>query len=344
MAEIVLGVGCSHSPLLATKPEDWDLRAADDRNNPAHPFRGKVYTFRELERLRKDENLSDQIRLEVRRERDARNQKCLALLRDKIRAADLDVLVVLGDDQKEVLLSDNMPGFMMFTGKHVPFRPTSAERLAAMTEGVRIANWARVPERDMTLPGAPELAMHVVRSTVADGFDVSVSDHFSSRPSAENGIGHAFGFYYHRLMDDFRELPKLSTLPIFINTFYPPNQPPAKRVLDFGRAVGRAIRAWDARVRVGIAASGGLSHFVIDEAFDQQVLTAMAKGDAGQLLALPEWHYQSGTSEIKNWIAAMGALEGTRLKLKLLDYVPCYRSLAGTGNAMAFGVWQAEGA
>jgi OH-DDVA oxygenase/3-O-methylgallate 3,4-dioxygenase len=344
MAEIVLGVGCSHSPLLATKPEDWDLRANDDRNNPAHPFRGKVYTFQQLEQLRKDENLSDQIRIEVRRERNARNQKCLALLRDQIRTAKLDALVVFGDDQKEVLHGDNMPAFMVFTGKDVAFKPTSPERLAAMTEGVRIANWARVPERDMMLPGAAELAMHVVRSTVADGFDVSVSDHFSKRPNAESGIGHAFGFYYHRLMDDFRELPNLSTLPIFINTFYPPNQPPAKRVLDFGRAVGRAIRAWDARARVGIAASGGLSHFVIDEAFDQQVLTAMAKGDAAQLLALPESHYQSGTSEIKNWIAAMGALEGTSLKFKLLDYVPCYRSLAGTGNAMAFALWQETGA
>jgi hypothetical protein len=53
MAEIVFGIGCSHSPLLATKPEDWDLRAQDDRKNPAHPFRGKVYSFQELEQLRR---------------------------------------------------------------------------------------------------------------------------------------------------------------------------------------------------------------------------------------------------------------------------------------------------
>ena len=35
----------------------------------------------------------------------------------------------------------------------------------------------------------------------------------------------------------------------------------------------------------------------------------------------------------------MGALEGSGLQFKLLDYVPCYRSSAGTGNAMAFGNW-----
>ena len=129
MAKIVFGAGCSHSPLLATKPEQWDLRANDDRKNPSHPYRGKVYSFTELEQLRKNENLADQIKMEVRRERDARNQKNLALLKDKIAAANLDVLVVFGDDQHEVLMSDNMPGFMVFVGKDVPFKPTSEHRL-----------------------------------------------------------------------------------------------------------------------------------------------------------------------------------------------------------------------
>lgn len=341
MAEIVLGVGCSHSPLLATKPEQWDLRADDDRKNPAHPFRGGVYRFAELEALRADEDLVAQIAPELRRERHARNQKNLDLLGATIKAAKLDVLVIFGDDQHEILLADNMPGFMVFTGKEIPFRPTSAERLAAMSEGIRVANWARVPETDIMLRGAPELGELVVRAAVADGFDVSVSSCIAKKEHAENGIGHAFGFYYHRLLDDLAGLPALTTLPIFINTFFPPNQPPVRRVLEFGRSVGRAIRRWDRTARVGIAASGGLSHFVIDEALDQRLLTAIAKGDIATIFDEPEVHFQSGTSEIKNWIAAMGALEGTGLAFKLLDYVPCYRSLAGTGNAMAFGLWQA---
>ncbi|MGZ5867236.1 MAG: DODA-type extradiol aromatic ring-opening family dioxygenase [Xanthobacteraceae bacterium] len=341
MAKIVFGAGCSHSPLLATKPEQWDLRANDDRKNPSHPYRGKVYSFTELEALRKNENLTDQIKMEVRHERDARNQKNLALLKDKIAAANLDVLVVFGDDQREVLMSDNMPGFMVFVGKDVPFKPTSDHRLATMTEGVRVANWARVPEKNMTLPGAADLGKHVVKSVVGDGFDVATSDRFVEKPGAEDGIGHAFGFYYHRLMDDLENFPKLTTLPIFINTFFPPNQPSVQRVLDFGRAVGRAIRSWDSPARVGIAASGGFSHFVIDESLDKKILDAIATGDLNSILEIPESHYQSGTSEIKNWIAAMGALEGSGLNFKLLDYVPCYRSSAGTGNAMAFGLWQA---
>ena len=33
MAEIVLGLGTSHGPLLATPPQEWDLRGAVDRRN-----------------------------------------------------------------------------------------------------------------------------------------------------------------------------------------------------------------------------------------------------------------------------------------------------------------------
>jgi 3-O-methylgallate 3,4-dioxygenase len=50
--------------------------------------------------------------------------------------------------------------------------------------------------------------------------------------------------------------------------------------------------------------------------------------------------FQSGTSEVKNWITVAGILAETKLRMKLLDYVPCYRSEAGTGNAMAFATWE----
>ncbi|MDA0239565.1 MAG: hypothetical protein O3A84_06005, partial [Proteobacteria bacterium] len=216
MAEIVFGVGTSHSPLLGMKPEDWSLRADDDRKNPTHPFRGKVYNFDELVELRKGENIQDQIKLDVIRQRDFTNQKQLDVLGAEIADANLDVLVIFGDDQREVLLSDNTPAFMIFTGESVPFKRTSEERLSAMTESIRRANWARIPDQDMTLDGTPDLGDYVTRSVVADGFDVAVSDRFIPRQKAEDGIGHAFGFYYHRLLDDLRATPGMRTLPIFI--------------------------------------------------------------------------------------------------------------------------------
>jgi len=50
----------------------------------------------------------------VRRER--RNQRQLDFLGATVKRAALDVLVIFGDDQHETLLSDTMPGFMVFTG------------------------------------------------------------------------------------------------------------------------------------------------------------------------------------------------------------------------------------
>src|ERR1700731_2134693 len=38
MAEIVFGFGTSHGPLLATPPQEWDLRANVDRKNKALAF------------------------------------------------------------------------------------------------------------------------------------------------------------------------------------------------------------------------------------------------------------------------------------------------------------------
>ena len=150
-----------------------------------------------------------------------------------------------------------------------------------------------------------------------------------------NSAPHAYGFVYRRVMRD-KVVPHV---PVFVNTFYPPNQPPAGRCFEFGRALARAIAAWPRDWKVAVIASGGLTHFVIDESFDRCVLEALQKGDATKLASLPESMFQSGTSEIKNWIAVAGAMAEAGLTMNLIDYVPCYRSEAGTGSAMGFAKW-----
>jgi 3-O-methylgallate 3,4-dioxygenase len=150
-----------------------------------------------------------------------------------------------------------------------------------------------------------------------------------------NAAPHAYGFVYRRLMRD-RVIPHV---PVFLNTFYPPNQPTAARCYAFGRALARAIASWPEDLKVAVIASGGLTHFVLDEAFDHKVLEAMQKGDAATLTSLPEVMFQSGTSEIKNWIAVAGMMAEAGLTMKVIDYVPCYRSEAGTGSAMGFAHW-----
>jgi 3-O-methylgallate 3,4-dioxygenase len=127
-------------------------------------------------------------------------------------------------------------------------------------------------------------------------------------------------------------------VPIMLNTYYPPNQPTPKRCYQLGRAIRQAVEAWPTRQRVAIVASGGLSHFFVDEDLDRYVLELLAKKDGGALVALPTGKLESGNSEIRNWIAAAGALE--HLNMQLVDYVPSYRSEAGSGVGMAFAFWQ----
>jgi hypothetical protein len=57
-------------------------------------------------------------------------------------------------------------------------------------------------------------------------------------------------------------------VPIILNVHFPHNTPKVQRCLELGRALARAIATFDGYKRVALMASGGLTHFVIDEDFD----------------------------------------------------------------------------
>jgi 3-O-methylgallate 3,4-dioxygenase len=183
---------------------------------------------------------------------------------------------------------------------------------------------------DKTYPVASNLGRHLIESLIGEGFDVA----HSRKLKPGEGMGHAFSFVYGRLMNG-KTIP---TVPIMVNTYYPPNQPTPKRCFELGRAVRAAIETWPKDARVAVIGSGGLSHFVIDEELDHQILKAMQAKDAVALGKLPQRRLNSGTSEVRNWIATAGAVE--HLDMTLIDYVPCYRSPAGTGCAMGFAEWR----
>ena len=146
---------------------------------------------------------------------------------------------------------------------------------------------------------------------------------------------HAYGFIYKQV---FREQP-VPHVPIDINTFFPPNQPDAARCYALGRMVGKAVRKWDTDLRIAIIASGGLSHPVVDEDFDRDIIEAMVSGELKYLLSYHDGYYRAGSSEIKSWIAMNGALRGSYLKGHLIDYQALYRTPAGTGSSAAFMCW-----
>jgi len=336
MAQIVLGMWTTHGPSLSTTPEQWLLRLPDDRANKQHPFREGRYDFDTLVAMRKGENLAFKSSLEERTKRHAACQAAIARMADIFEKAKPDVAVIFGNDQRELFLDKLMPAFTIFNGSTLWNQPSSADQAKRHPPGVHEAEPGHSPPVYTEYPGHPELANRLISRLVADDFDVTRAAELPKNEGHwHSGIGHAFGFIYRQIMRD-RVIPNV---PIIANTFFPPNQPRARRNYEFGRSVGRALREWDSDARIAIFGSGGMSHFVIDEEFDQKILKALAARDAATLTSIGEDWFQSGTSELKNWIAASGVLFDTNLTGGVIDYQPCYRSEAGTGTANGFVAW-----
>ena len=335
MARISLGIGTSHGPMLSIPAQYWVDRVSADRENPAHPYKGKSYTFAQMAELLKDQDLASQITPEVCEQRHARCQKAIACLADIFHTSKPDVALVVGNDQMEVFDDGHVPAFAVFWGKHVEGHPRTPEFLAKLNPAVARAEKDRTPAIYTEYPTLPDLGRHVIQSVTGQGFDVAQLTRLPTGAIGSNAAPHAYGFVYRRIMRD-QVLPHV---PVFVNTFYPPNQPPAGRCFQLGRALARAVASFPEDWRVAVIASGGLTHFVVDEEFDREVLAAIEHGDEAALKRIPESMFQAGTSEIKNWIVAAGMMAEAGLKMRLIDYVPCYRSEAGTGSAMGFAHW-----
>jgi hypothetical protein len=330
MAKIVLGMGTSHGPMLLTPAEDWALRVVADRE-AQHPFRGKTYSFKELVELRRSELLAKQIEPEVWRARHAACRKAINTLAQVFHEVKADVAVIVGNDQKEIFRESTTPALSVFWGDKIVNTMMSDERIASLPPGIAVSVPGYIPPGGATYPGAPDLGRHIIQALTLDGFDVTA---LTELPHDETP--HAFGFVYRQIMLD----QAIPSVPIILNTFYPPNQPTVQRCSSYGCSLVKAIQSWETDARVALIASGGLTHFVIDEDVDRTVFDAMREGNIEKIEELGEAVFQSGTSEVKNWIPVAAAMAVLGYKFTAVDYVPCYRSEAGTGNAMGFVYWR----
>ncbi|MFD3524237.1 hypothetical protein [Streptomyces sp. NPDC058653] len=336
MAELVLGVGTSHGPLLNTPPEDWGQRAAADRANKALVYRGRDYPYDELLALRAP-GFAAECDLDTRRRRYAACRADIEELGRRIKAAELDVLVVVSSDHKEVFGDELLPQFAFYWGDTMRHEPFTQEQLDRMKPGLAVAEVANVPVSSTVRAGDSSLARHLIERTSDAGFDPAASKELPPGEWGNSGIPHGWGFVFEQVLGGGEAPP---TVPVFVNTFWEPNPPSARRCYDFGVALGEAIGSYPGSLRVGIVASGGLSHFVIDEELDRAFIEALISRDTDHLRSLPDAVLRSGTSEMRNWIVVAGALHSSPLRAELVGYEPCYRSEAGTGCAMAFMTWQ----
>ncbi len=201
--------------------------------------------------------------------------------------------------------------------------------------GLAVALPGHVPPGGAVYPGAPKIAEAIVDALMDREFDVSVSYELPEYKGHAHGIPHAFGFIFRRIMNDTPP----PTVPIFMNVGEARNQPRLPRMIKFGHAIKEAIDALPDDLNIAIFSSGGFTHFTIDEEFDHAVMAAMKQGDEDALLKFPESWFWGNTCETKSWYPMVAAMNDYGRKMDIIDYVPCYRSEAGTGQGMIFASW-----
>jgi hypothetical protein len=332
MARIVAGIGTTHGSPSSATPSGWRRRAQRDRQSRELWFRGNTYAYPELLEERADEHLERELDEEKQRQRSETCQRAIAQLAETLERVAPDVCIILGDDQHESFHDDNMPSMCVYWGSSVD--DAGFDSVYRREQDPAAASFANAPAEHASYTTDATLGRHLIESFMEQGFDVA---HSNSLPAGrrEGAIGHAFYFVYRRLMRN----GIIPSVPIFLNTYYPPNQPTMRRCYQLGQALRQAVEAWPEERRVAVIASGGLSHFVIEEDLDLHVLDSLKARNSEKLLELPDIRFNSGTSEIRNWVAVGGAVEDSDLEMTLIDYAPCYRSEAGTGCAGAYAHW-----
>lgn len=178
------------------------------------------------------------------------------------------------------------------------------------------------------IQGAPELAMHILKTALDNDFEPSVSHHMK--------LDHGFCIPLMRM--ELAELPPI--VPIVVNSLEEP-MPSLKRCLAWGKLIRKAVESFAAPLRVAVLTTGGLSHSIgeptmgeIDEIFDHDCIAAFERGSEIALLTHLDTALATagnGSHEVRNWLVAHGAAQSGGFEL--VDYFPVPEVYVGCGFA-----------
>jgi protocatechuate 4,5-dioxygenase beta chain len=235
-----------------------------------------------------------------------------------------DVAILVYNDHANGLDPDIVPTFAIGT----------ADRFRVADEG-----FGRRPVPDVL--GAPDLAFHLLERLLDEGFDLTVFQ--------ELDVDHGFTVPLSVWTEDPGESWPCPVIPILVNVIQYP-QPTAARCLALGRALGRAIAAFDGGdasgddgggIRtVGVLGTGGMSHQLagtragfINPDFDRMFLDAIESAPE-RLAALSREDFirEAGSEgiELIMWLVMRGALNDDRIRRVHRDYhVPASNTAAG---------------
>jgi hypothetical protein len=321
MADCVLAIGCSHGPSIQTPPEQWARLADGDTRDPRFDYQALLASA--------DPALKEEVSLDLQRQRYAAAHVALQKLRTIIAESKLDAMIVVSNPHR-IVTAEHHPVFGIFRADSFPVAKRSERPFdpdARFLPEEKRARTTTLVEK----PGRSDLANHLIEALIADDFDIACTDQIREGAALDD----AFTFPLDWLLDG-------QTLPMvpFLLSRDLPNQAVPRRCYQLGVALRRAIEAWPSDERIGLVASGGLSHQIVDEDLDRTVVEALVTGDREALFGLSRERLNRGpgTPETLNWLTVAGAMEPTLMTL--VDYIPCYRSVAGTGHGLTFGYWR----
>jgi len=303
----------------------WDHAHHDQQNYELLGVDGAFHSYDELLALA-DTAVLAEITAERWQSKHAEIQRAIETLKDDFAGQQPDIAIIVGDDELELFSNSCLPAFAVHWGPELTEYPPSTEEVEALSPSLRAALWAEHGEQPEAYACSVELGRHLIEYLMESDFDVAQTT--EQHPS--RSVGHAFTFVRRRIMAD----AVAPILPVFVNTYYPPNQPSPRRCFQLGQALRRGVESWSQVASVAIVASGGLSHFVVNEELDRHVLDCLERHDADGLMSIPRRFMRSGTSEVLNWLVLAGATE--KLELRYAHYIAGYRSPAGTGIGLAF--------
>jgi hypothetical protein len=176
---------------------------------------------------------------------------------------------------------------------------------------------------------SPPLARHLIERLTWADFDVA--------QVRQSPAGRAVERAAAQVTAAFPAARGTAIVPIVVNTAIPPNQPTARRCIEIGKRIERALEECDCDTRIGLIGFGGFSPFAVDEDLNQAIARHLREGDEGALARLPRERLDAGMADLRPWLVVAGAAKA--LDVQVLDYRPWYDAGTTTGPSLGLISW-----
>jgi len=232
--------------------------------------------------------------------------------KDWISKARPDVAIIVYNDHASAFSLELIPTFAI-----------------GVAEAFEPADEGYGPRKVPTVEGHPKLAWHICESLVLDEFDITIVN--------EMPVDHGLTVPLSIMFGTPENWP-LKVIPLCVNVIqYPP--PTGNRCFNLGKAIRKAVEAFDEDLNVVVFGTGGMSHQLqgeraglINEEFDTMFLDGLTSDPDG-LAAIPHVDYirQAGSEgvEMVMWMIMRGALSKKAKEVYRSYHVPASNTAAG---------------